>query len=96
MHTRFSLSAPALPAGICKPMIGAGWYAFKKLLIEVYEKPKPMEGTPVQTLTTNFRRAVRIYDWLKYGHKKTKSPHALTRMPHTLTAIDFETAQASR
>ena len=24
-----------------------------------------------QTLTTNFRRAVRIYDWLRYGQKNT-------------------------
>gem|GEM_PF-5165747 len=29
------------------------------------------------TVTTDFRRAaVRIYDWLKYGHKKTPKEQA--------------------
>lgn len=43
--------------------------AFKNLLIEVDERYSPMQGKPIP-ITTDFRRAVRIYDWLKYGHKK--------------------------
>jgi len=30
-----------------------------------------MQGKPIPCITTDFRRAVRIYDWLKYGRKKT-------------------------
>jgi hypothetical protein len=45
--------------------------AFRNLLIEVDEQYSPMQGKPIPCITTDFRRAVRIYDWLKYGHKKT-------------------------
>ncbi len=35
----------------------------------------PIQNKSEQTLTTYFRRVVRIYDWLIYGHEKTpKSP----------------------
>jgi hypothetical protein len=48
---------------------------FRKLLIQVWETHDPIRNKTEQTLTTNFRKAVRIYDWLKYGHKKTpKAP----------------------
>lgn len=45
--------------------------SFRKLLVDVWERFDPIQNKSEQTLTTNFRRAVRIYDWLKYGHKKT-------------------------
>ncbi len=44
--------------------------AFRNLLVHAYECFDPILNKSEQTLTTNFRRAVRIYDWLKYGHKK--------------------------
>jgi len=44
---------------------------FRNLLIEVYERFDPILNKSEQLVSTNFRRAVRIYDWLKYGHKKT-------------------------
>jgi hypothetical protein len=43
---------------------------FRKLLVEVWERYDPIQNKSEQTLTTHFRRAVRIFDWLKYGHKK--------------------------
>lgn len=43
----------------------------RDLLVDVYERFDPIQNKSEQILTTNFRRAVRIYDWLKYGHKKT-------------------------
>lgn len=43
---------------------------FRKFLIDCYECFDPIQNKSEQILTTNFRRAVRIYDWLKYGHKK--------------------------
>lgn len=42
---------------------------FRSLLIDVWERFDPIQKK--QTLTTYFRKAVRIYDWLKYRHKKT-------------------------
>lgn len=44
---------------------------FRKLLVDVWERFDPMRDKSEPTLTTNFRKAVRIYDWLCYGHKKT-------------------------
>jgi hypothetical protein len=44
---------------------------FRKLLVDVWERFDPIRNRAEQTLTTNFRKAVRIYDWLRYGHKKT-------------------------
>jgi hypothetical protein len=44
---------------------------FRGLLIQVDELYSPMQGKPTTCITTDFRRAVRIYDWLKYWHKKT-------------------------
>ena len=35
------------------------------------ERFDPIRNKSEQILTTNFRKAVRIYDWLRYGHKKT-------------------------
>lgn len=43
----------------------------RTMLVEIYERFDPLRNKSEQTLTTNFRRAVRIYDWLKFGHKKT-------------------------
>jgi hypothetical protein len=45
--------------------------AFRKLLVCAWESFDPLRNRSEQTLTTNFRRAVWIYDWLRYGHKKT-------------------------
>ena len=45
--------------------------AFRRLLVSAWESFDPLRNKSEQTLTTNFRRAVRIYDWLRYGHKKT-------------------------
>lgn len=44
---------------------------FRKLLVGVWERFDPIRNKSEQILTTNFRKAVRIYDWLRYGHKKT-------------------------
>jgi hypothetical protein len=43
----------------------------RTMLVNVYERFDPIRNKSEQTLTTNFRRLVRIYDWLNYGHKKT-------------------------
>jgi hypothetical protein len=43
----------------------------RTMLVNVYERFDPIRNKSEQTLTTNFRRLVRIYDWLSYGHKKT-------------------------
>lgn len=43
----------------------------RSILVHVYERFDPIRNKSEQTLTTNFRRLVRIYDWLSYGHKKT-------------------------
>jgi hypothetical protein len=49
--------------------------AFRKLLVELIERFDPIQNKSDQILSANFRRAVRIYDWLKYGNKKTpKAP----------------------
>lgn len=45
--------------------------AFRQLLVELYETHSPLVNNNLKSLPTNFRRAVRIYDWLRYGHKKT-------------------------
>ena len=45
--------------------------SFRALLVDVWRDYDPIRNKSEQTLTTNFRKAVRIYDWLKYGHKKT-------------------------
>jgi hypothetical protein len=44
---------------------------FRNLLVSAWESFDPLRNRSEQTLTTNFRRAVRIYDWLRYGYKKT-------------------------
>ena len=44
---------------------------FRKLLVDVWERFDPMRDKSETTLTTNLRKAARIYDWLRYGHKKT-------------------------
>lgn len=44
---------------------------FRALLVDVWERHDPIRDKSEQLLTTCFRKAVRIYDWLKYGHKKT-------------------------
>jgi SIR2-like domain len=41
------------------------------LLVEIHQRFDPIRDKSEQILTTNFRRAVRIYDWLKFGNKKT-------------------------
>ena len=43
----------------------------RTMLVETYERFDPLRNKSEQILTTNFRRAVKIYDWLKFGHKKT-------------------------
>lgn len=43
----------------------------RTMLVEIFERFDPLRNKSEQTLTTNFRRTVRIYDWLKFGHKKT-------------------------
>lgn len=43
----------------------------RTFLVEIFERFDPIQNKSEQILTTNFRRAVRIYDWLKYGNKKT-------------------------
>lgn len=49
--------------------------SFRKLLVDVWERFDPISNKTEQALTTQFRRAVRIYDWLKYDNKKTpKAP----------------------
>lgn len=46
---------------------------FRRLLVNVWECYDPILNK--SALTTQFRRAVRIYDWLEYGNKKTpKAP----------------------
>jgi hypothetical protein len=43
------------------------------LLVELHEQYDPLDpyrAAKLKTLPTDFRRAVRIYDWLKYGAKK--------------------------
>ncbi|MFM2178955.1 MAG: hypothetical protein RL015_3053 [Verrucomicrobiota bacterium] len=45
--------------------------SLRTMLVETYERFDPLRDKTEQILTTNFRRAVRIYDWLKFGHKKT-------------------------
>jgi hypothetical protein len=43
--------------------------------VDVWERFDPIRDKSEQMLTTSFRKAVRIYDWLKFGHKKTpKAP----------------------
>jgi hypothetical protein len=42
----------------------------RTMLVNVYERFDLIRNKSEQTLTTNFRRLVRIYDWLSYGHKK--------------------------
>ncbi|MCF7673832.1 MAG: SIR2 family protein [Akkermansiaceae bacterium] len=44
--------------------------AFRNLLVEIYERFDPIQNKSEQAVTTNFRKAVRIFDWLKYGNKK--------------------------
>jgi hypothetical protein len=44
---------------------------FRNLLVDTWERFDPIRDKSEQALTTNFRKAVRIYDWLRYGHKKT-------------------------
>jgi len=44
---------------------------FRKFLVQVWETYDPIRDKTQGKLTTHFRRAVRIYDWLKYGNKKT-------------------------
>jgi hypothetical protein len=44
---------------------------FRKLLMDAWEKFDPIRDKSEQMLTTNFRKATRIYDWLRYGQKKT-------------------------
>jgi SIR2-like domain len=44
---------------------------FRNLLVEIYKRFDPIQNKSEQTVTTNFRKAVRIYDWLRYGNKKT-------------------------
>jgi hypothetical protein len=44
---------------------------FRKLLVDAWEGFDPIRDKSEQMLTTNFRKATRIYDWLRYGHKKT-------------------------
>jgi hypothetical protein len=43
----------------------------RMILVETYERFDPLRNRGEQTLTTNFRRVARIYDWLRFGHKKT-------------------------
>jgi len=43
----------------------------REFLVKVWERFDPIRNKSEQTLTTNFRKAIRIYDWLCYGHKKT-------------------------
>lgn len=45
--------------------------SLRKLLVELYERFDPIQNKDDLILAANFRRSVRIYDWLKYGHKKT-------------------------
>ena len=45
--------------------------SFRKLLVDVWERFDPISNKTEQALTTQFRQAVRIYDWLKYDNKKT-------------------------
>lgn len=45
--------------------------AFRELLVELHETYHPLSNDNLKSLPRDFRRAVRIYDWLKYGHKKT-------------------------
>jgi hypothetical protein len=45
--------------------------SLRTMLVETYERFDPLRNKGEQTLTTNFRRAARIYDWLRFGHKKT-------------------------
>lgn len=44
---------------------------FRTLLVDVWERYDPIRNKSEQLLTTYFRKAVRIYDWLRYGQKKT-------------------------
>ena len=44
---------------------------FRNLLVEIYERFDPIQNRSEQAVTTQFRKAVRIYDWLRYGNKKT-------------------------
>lgn len=44
---------------------------FREFLISVWETYDPIKNRTEQALTTSFRKAARIYDWLKYGKKKT-------------------------
>ena len=48
---------------------------FRALWVEAWERFDPLKDKTQPTLTTYFRKASRIYDWLRYGHKKTpKAP----------------------
>lgn len=44
---------------------------FKHLLADLYIRFAPILEKQEQGLSTNFRRAVKIYDWLQFGQKKT-------------------------
>jgi hypothetical protein len=44
---------------------------FRNLLVDTWERFDPIRDKSEQALTTNFRIAARIYDWLRYRHKKT-------------------------
>jgi hypothetical protein len=46
---------------------------FRQFLLEIYKFYDPILEQKGQGLATNFRRAVKIYDYLKYGQKKTPS-----------------------
>ena len=45
--------------------------SFRVFLVQVWEEHDPIRDRSKSTLTTCFRKAVRIYDWLKYDNKKT-------------------------
>lgn len=45
--------------------------SFRQFLITIWETYDPINNRTEQALTTHFRRAVRIYDWIKYDNKKT-------------------------
>lgn len=52
------------------PMIDLDLDSFRDFLVKVWETYNPIKDQTGPALTANFRRAVRIYDWLKYDNKK--------------------------
>jgi hypothetical protein len=60
---------------------------FRKLLVDTWERFDPIRDRSEQALTTNFRKAARIYDLLRHRHKKHLKCQRAKKQNESLPAV---------